>query len=65
MKRPPLPKCSCGKIRAIDLDEARKYRALIWAKLGGAPDVRYYECRFGAFHWTRELDPNYHMKEAV
>lgn len=58
MKRPPLPKCECGKILATDLDEARKFRAIIWAKLGGDATVRYYTCRWGATHWTRQPKHN-------
>lgn len=64
MKHPPLPKCRCGKVLCADLDDARRIHARIWAAKGGDQLVRFYRCGTGAYHWTRELDPNYHMKAA-
>lgn len=64
MKRPPLPKCSCGKLACPSLEDAREIRAKIWAKEGGPYAARFYPC--GPYwHWTRELDPTYHKKKAV
>jgi hypothetical protein len=65
MKRPPLPRCDCGKVHSSDMDEARKTHAHIWAELGGESLVRFYQCTHGSYHWTRALDPNYHLKEAA
>lgn len=62
MKRPPLSKCLCGKLSCPSVEDAREIRAKIWAREGGATIVRFYECPSGATHWTRQTDPNYHLK---
>lgn len=57
MKRPPLPKCACGKLACPSLEDAREIRAKIWAHEGGSSRTRYYQCESGAWHWTRMLEP--------
>ena len=57
MKRPPLPKCGCGKLACPSLEDAREIRAKIWAREGGANRTRYYQCDTGCWHWTRMLEP--------
>jgi hypothetical protein len=49
-------RCPCGKVSAASRGEAeRKYVAASW--LGGRGNrVRFYECAFGAWHWTRQLE---------
>lgn len=53
-------RCGCGKILHHSLEDAkagRRYYALTL----GEPDqlhreeVRYYECEYGGWHWTRRV----------
>jgi hypothetical protein len=54
MKRPPRKRCQCGKVRSSTLTASRLLHARIWANEGGEANPRFYQCRFGLWHWTRE-----------
>ena len=36
------------------MQAARLLHARIWAREGGEPNPRFYQCRYGFYHWTRE-----------
>lgn len=45
--------CVCGKVRAHDLDHARRlYCEASWRN-GEFSRVRFYECDWNGWHWTR------------
>ena len=56
MTRPTL-RCQCGKVYCLDLADAKRVRRLVARERGGDNQVRYYECRWGGWHWTQLVDP--------
>ena len=48
--------CRCGKVRGQNRADAERKRTLAERRYGEANDVRFYACRFGGWHWTRDLD---------
>lgn len=47
--------CRCGKVVGLNLEDA-KMQCRKYAKRHGKTNlVRYYQCQFGSFHWTRQL----------
>ena len=56
MHRPTF-RCRCGKVYAMSEKDADGMRRFIAKKNGGDNPVRYYECQFGGWHWTQQLEP--------
>lgn len=53
----PLIKCRCGKTFSPTRDEAIRTCKHVADKNGGNNPVRFYQCRFGAWHWTSQVHP--------
>ena len=54
----PLIKCRCGKTFSPTRKEAEKTCEYVARLKGGTPNpVRYYQCKYNGWHWTRELQP--------
>jgi hypothetical protein len=50
-----LSRCQCGKVPGASLPEAKAlYRAASQRSKKSNP-VRYYQCTYGAWHWTSVL----------
>lgn len=49
-----LPRCSCGKVWAPTQQQAQAMHDFIADHKGHTRNVNYYECSFGAWHWTRQ-----------
>lgn len=51
----PLVKCRCGKTFSPDKKTAVKTWKHVANRNGGTNPVRFYQCRYSGWHWTREL----------
>lgn len=51
----PLVRCRCGKVFSPTLEDAKNAQASVEQKKGHQNPVRFYECRYGAWHWTQKL----------
>lgn len=56
-RKPPIypRRCHCGKLYSANQTEARKLYKQIARQHGHKDPVRYYQCRYGAWHYTRDL----------
>jgi len=64
LKPERLPRrCACGKLLCRSIEHARHIHAIIWAAKGGEDLVRFYECDQGAWHWTRDLNPEHYQQQ--
>jgi hypothetical protein len=50
------PKCDCGKVLSLDLEDAKKWWRIYADHNGNHNPVRYYQCRYGTYHWTTDLE---------
>lgn len=51
----PLIKCRCGKTYSPTKQAAVKTRKHVAQRNGGTNPVRFYQCRYGGWHWTRHM----------
>lgn len=47
--------CACGKVLALNEQDARRIVKRIQKRKGESNEVRYYQCQFGATHWTQNV----------
>lgn len=57
-KRQPPPvtfRCGCGKIHSATERDAKRLRKWFARQHGHTNQVRYYQCGYGGWHWTRDV----------
>jgi len=47
--------CRCGKVLALNEQDARRIVKRIQKRKGDTQAVRYYRCKFGSTHWTSQI----------
>ena len=51
------PRCECGKVLTLDRRDAKRWYGIYATHNGHFNAVRYYQCRYGTWHWTSMLEP--------
>lgn len=59
----PTFKCKCGKVYAMNEEDARRMRNRMVKKTKKNNPVRYYPCEFNGWHWTSQLKPRTESNE--
>jgi hypothetical protein len=50
------PRCPCGKVLTLDKADAKRWRRLYAEHTGIHNPVKYYQCRYGVYHWTSQTE---------
>ena len=61
----PNNRCNCGKVKSSNLPAARLLHAKVWARNGGDHQAYFYQCTYGLWHWTSDLEQTNHKSKAA
>ena len=50
------PRCQCGKVLTLDRKDAKKWRRIYADHNGNHNETRFYQCRYGTWHWTSRIE---------